>query len=253
MVRYAEWKREPYGACVWTLRAIVEDAPWVALTTTGMIVLVAGVALFFVLGFLPGLGEIWSFPTLPTFRRRAPASLAALAPAWGGGFPVRVRLSARGMRTGFDEAVVAFVDGWLCVEGLRTSFSFRACDHYGVFSGESYVLYLPNGQQVEFQPYDRGGSRRGLVSDFAIAFRRWRTEDTPDGIPVLPPQTVHPWAWGKVGSNAAWGGILVILALLALPIGGLLAWAVAAIVASCGIWRLGLGVRDLTRLASLPT
>ena len=79
--------------------------------------------------------------------------LLALAPdpAPGESFPVRVVLRRSGKPL-IDDALLTFVDGWLHVEGLRTSFSLRACDVGELTErGSVLTLGLPDEQRVLFR------------------------------------------------------------------------------------------------------
>lgn len=119
-------------------------------------------------------------------------------------YPCRVEVYRNGTLLGTDEAIVTFLDGWLHVEGRRTSFALRGAD---VFRRTGLRLDLVEGGLVEFAPQDwlvvGGHTETDLADRFRTAIGEWAREAAPPGESILPPATAHPTgavrAWGKLG------------------------------------------------------
>ena len=248
MRRHEEWRRypgDPRRTLGWTLRAIIEETPRVVVMT-----LAALVGAFMLIASAAAGAFCWpdgldlSFDSL---RCRAPRDLALLLPIPSDveGFPVRVTLRAKGVRTGYDEGIVSFVGGWLCFEGRRTAFALRPDD---VFAHLGSKVDLDDGTEIAFEPYDRLEARRDLASGFDVLYRRWRIAVSPEGESRLPPRTVHPWAVGRALGAIVIGGLLVAAAIPVAFVGLLATKAGAAVVALCGAWRLVRGVIDVGRI-----
>ena len=129
-------------------------------------------------------------------RRHLPSGLVALAPhpAPVEAFPVEVLLSQGDVATGRDKGIASFVEGWLHVEGLRASFSFRPVDtaRIGFSKGGFDRFDLPGGQSIEIRPLAASASDRAT---FQETVRVWyRFPAFPTGEPLLPPEAVHPSA-----------------------------------------------------------
>ena len=256
MVRRADWRRspgDPETLAGWTLRAILEESPRIVGTTlltilfVGFAVLTDGVAFFS--GFSPGDLKFRGR------RLRAPSSLSYLAPSPAlpdERFPVFLRLIRQGVRTGQDEGVVIFFDGWLLFEGRRTTFAIRNRDAL-FLSDEDNRLRFDQGIEGEFFPYEKDGDRRDLRDAFGVALLRWSKGPSPDGEPVLPPGTVHPWGRGQALGATIAGAVLILAAFPLLSVGLLVAKAMAAAVALCGIWRGARGGMDLNRLRRIES
>ncbi|GEM_PF-6227069 len=98
--------------------------------------------------------------------------------------------------TGSDAATVAFVEGWLVVDGRRASFALRPCDVSVKWDGS---MVIAGGGWLRFDGHDRPAAFEG-----ALAF--WCREPSPEGEPVFPPARVHPARVARATTRAA-GGI----------------------------------------------
>lgn len=159
---------------------------------------------------LPGLlsRRFYNQP-LGSFERLLPLPLPE------GIFPVYVAIHYKRSIAGMDEASAAFVDGWLHVEGARTSFSLRQGDGQSTWDRGVLRLTLSGEECVSIWPVDD----RTLKPD-ARAFREaaeaWIAQaERPEGEPILPPLGTHP-IMRKGWSFATAAGGLVMLLLLPL-------------------------------------
>ncbi|RYG22659.1 hypothetical protein EON82_16445 [bacterium] len=244
-----DWKplpSDPRTLVVWTLRALPAQVAELLLHTLVVLAFVAMVALFCAFGAVPDLSSKWSWPRK---RRKAPSVLASLVPlpSREASFPVSVRVWCHGVRTGSDEGMVAFFDGWLIFEGRRTAFSLRNVDTLSLTVDETR-LRMVDGRDVEILPYDRMADRRDLREPFEVAVRRWMRSGIPEGRSVLPPMRIQPWAWGQA-TGATLTSVLFTAGALAIGAqGSYPAWSIAAVVALCGLWKAARGLADLRAL-----
>ncbi len=115
-----------------------------------------------------------------------------------GTFPVDVAVRHRGLRTGTDEAVASFVDGWLHVEGLRTSFSLRPGDGLTEWRKERLRIAFPDGGSVTLGVQGvilwiaRGRKPEPQGGGFADCAEAWIGVSRPSGESLVPPKGVHP-------------------------------------------------------------
>ena len=76
-------------------------------------------------------------------------------------------MSFQDVVTGIDQGIASFVEGWMHVEGLRSSFSLRPVDTTRIgFSQRGFDRFdLPGGQRVEVRPLAASGTERDLPGD----------------------------------------------------------------------------------------
>lgn len=250
---HSDWRPypgDPSSVLGWTLLSVAQEFSRVMVWTV-LAVVIAGLTALLLM--LVGVVDAFDFGTgwsLPTRRRRAPQSLAYLAPVpsrdpW---YPVRVRVLQDGVPTGFDDGIAIFGDGWLHVEGRRTMFSIPS-EHLSLaHCGGGCTLVLP-GQTLELQPYDRMGDDRRLSSAFDLAIRHLRVRPcTAVAVMRRPPLQVHPWAFGRAWGGLVLGVLLVAIAVIPIALYGWLGCFIGAVVVTCGCWRAGLGIWELWRL-----
>ena len=114
-------------------------------------------------------------------------------------FPVTLDLTGpKGKRLGRERGWIAFVDGWLVYEGLRTAFSVDAASVERARSrGWEIGLDLPGGGRARLilltdsLQTDRPSGwkdRKGLSE----VFKEWLAHPPTEGDPVMPPSAPHP-------------------------------------------------------------
>lgn len=263
-MRRAEWRRradDPRGirrVRVWAgeLLALRRVRHALAIIATGP----AFVAIFVVLMTNPALmlgsfGLAGTFCLIPLLfperfdrlldaqRVRRERGLEGLlpVPAPKDTFLVNVALRYRGVPTGFDVAAGSFTEGWLCLDGRRTSFALHAA--YGRASWREGTLRidLEDGQSVSVSLAD---GQEGAGAYFRHAATLWAAErDRPFGESILPPLTTHPVT--RVG----WGFVLCVSGLMmaAAPLlNGLSTGALSQIAATT---LMGIGAITFVRAA----
>ena len=114
-------------------------------------------------------------------------------------FPITLDLTGpKGKRLGRERGWIAFVDGWLVYEGLRTAFSVDAASVERARSrGWEIRLDLPGGGRARLilltdsLQTDRpsGWSDRKGLSE---SFKDWLAHPSVQGEPVMPPSVPHP-------------------------------------------------------------
>lgn len=253
MGEQSEWRAypgDPSSVVGWMVLSFVQELPKAMFWTITTAVLTAACI---ALTLLVGCFDIFSVSpdwTLTRRKRRAPPSLAYLAPIpsrepW---YPARIELSLGGVATGFDDGIATLGDGWLHFEGRRMMFSLPVDDLSAVDGGKGYSTKVGE-RTISLLPYDRIEDRSNLISAFEVTVRsQRRMSSSPSGTRRLPPLRIHPWGFGKAWSAVAVGGFLIALSV---PLFWY-AWAVTAYfgaaVALCGVWRAGRGLYDLGRL-----
>ena len=156
--------------------------------------------------------------------RRHGSLLAGIAswPPPPGTFPVHItyRYGIDGIAV--DEALVAFGDGWMTVEGLRSSYSVRKDDLYVLHrDGGGCDLLLDEWERVEIRPFEvlsvEGESVRSLRNRFEIALEQWLEDAKPDGAPIMPP--VYPrndWLMMRTAILGYGGGASMLIGYIML-------------------------------------
>lgn len=127
----------------------------------------------------------------PRLRPRSSRHLSTLPPP-SDTYPVQVSVLSRGARMGQDDAIAAFVDGWLHVEGARAAFALRATDGKArlVAGLPALVVDLADGACVRLDLVAGGWTD---WHDFRNSAGRWvRAAERPKGSPVLPPCDAQP-------------------------------------------------------------
>lgn len=117
-------------------------------------------------------------------------------------FAVSYEVRYDDLTTGRDTASIAFVDGWLAVDGRQASFALRPCDVSVRGDGS---MTLAGGGWLRFGDEDRPLELLAALGD-------WCREASPEGEPVFPPARVHP---SRVAVALAPGALSVPLFLLA--------------------------------------
>jgi hypothetical protein len=203
MVQRAEWRKlpgDPDTPLGWWRRrlrttfAIVLGVSIAVILLYGIAWQCGFVALAMFLG--PPGGILATYLALKKAKQNSLPRLAALAPSPAPAecFPVEFAISHRDVCTGSDQGIASFVDGWLHVEGLRTSFSLRPVDISKPRPlPDRDALDIPGGQQVELRSLgptqeDRDTFRETLRVWYRFPF------GLPSGEPLLPPLAVHPSA-----------------------------------------------------------
>ncbi|RYG25158.1 hypothetical protein EON82_08145 [bacterium] len=229
MSRYALWTRrpeDPKSALRWVVwgdrhltearRRVFHRLVLAALAVCGLLVVLDwAIALFlYVPLVMVGLA----------LYARPGASEHANLPALGGSeaFPVTIQVSRKGRRIGRENGWVAFVDGWLVYEGLRTSFSLRTCDVSSRYEFGGYLFLKEHDGTVvrmflltDFMQTSRPGRWRDRRR-MREAFEEWRNTSSPVGEPVLPPREVSLRTQGEViGERGTIAFALVFFGLLA--------------------------------------
>ena len=153
----------------------------------------------------------------PQGRRTPEIASPSPGPAYVG----RVEVRRDGAFLGDDEVSVTFVDGWMVVEGRRTSFSLKVEDAIGTVRNDARWLRLADGSEVRFALVPLGLRRGTPVSDlvsFSTEIRRWQEGRIAYGDSVLPPEIPHPAAGVRVATEVAvaalgtFAGLLVTVA-----------------------------------------
>lgn len=121
-----------------------------------------------------------------------------------GTFPVEFVVMHGFAPLGLDEGLAAFADGWLHVEGSRTSFSLRIGDGRNAWRrGRLQVAFL-NGRRVLLWEANVPGLTT-FPSGFEKTARRWMAEGfRPAGESILPPLQALPvtrkgWMFASLG------------------------------------------------------
>ena len=113
---------------------------------------------------------------------------------------------------GMDSAAVCFLDGWLLVQGERTTFSLKENDVRSLSECRNGVrLDLIDDSFVILKP---AGVYALTLEDFDDAIRLWRTTPPPQGESVFPPATLHSSATISPRRKILSG---LVLGLTALP------------------------------------
>lgn len=223
MVQRAEWRKlpgDPNSPLAWWLRNLR------GILAIGVVVTVATLLLFALAwqtGYLalamflgPPGGAVATYLVLEKAKQNVLPRLAALAPfpAPAECFPIEFAISHRGVCTGSDQGIASFVDGWLHVEGLRTSFSLRPVD---ISKPRPLLdrdaLDIPGGQQVEIRSLgltqeDRDTFRETLRVWYRFPF------GIPSGEPLLPPLAIHPLAVTRPLNSLFVHGLFAILIIV---------------------------------------
>lgn len=202
MLRCTEWRRlpqDPRSPLAWWWRE-VRLAAFVLLIGTPILCALVAFAVFtnrFVLGVvLIPLGSVLVGGFAQAQRRRVSSRVAALAPspAPTETFPVESSFFYGTDCTGRDQGMASVVDGWLHVEGLRTSYSLRPIDttRIGALPSGADVFELPGGQRIEIRSLGSASDR----ATFGETIRIWHrfTFGSVAGEPTLPPIEVHATA-----------------------------------------------------------
>lgn len=162
-----------------------------------------------------------AFGALGLMAPRGKRSPEVASPSPGPAYVGRVEIRREGAFLGDDEVSVTFVDGWMVVEGRRTSFSLSVEDAVGTVRNDPRWLLLADGSEVRFHLVPLGLRQGKPVSDlvsFSTEIRRWREGRIAYGDSVLPPEEAHPAAGVRVGTEVAvaalgtFAGLLVTVA-----------------------------------------
>ena len=111
---------------------------------------------------------------------------------------VRVTTLSKGIVMGYDDAVASFVDGWLHVEGVRTSFSLRAADGHSKYATYSPTLRVAfdDGGSVRIErvpPHEGTTEARSSAAAFYASSKRWFDTPSPKGgESIFPPLEAQP-------------------------------------------------------------
>ena len=81
-----------------------------------------------------------------------------------------VEVAREGVLLGEDRVVASFVDGWLVVEGLRTSFALRSTDLVEGTDGSRWDIVLTDGTRLGFRSVP---TRLSGWSEGGLALRRF--------------------------------------------------------------------------------
>lgn len=120
--------------------------------------------------------------------------------------PVQVTVRSRGRLTGLDLGAATFVDGWLHVEGLRTTFAVRASDGEAQWRGEALRLAFLDGQSVSLSYYGDASPIWTGGAHFSHQAKLWAIDrEHPEGTPVRPPVELGPGARTLRTANLAAG------------------------------------------------
>lgn len=236
-MRRAEWRKPVGGADLAVfLRSVNREAllrsPWTAILYGLLLYFGPPVVLGFVVnaawgpctGFLAVLLGLGLYPKLiePLVHRASHRPLGALEdllplPLPPSTFPVAVTVRYGSSITGLDEASASFVEGWLHVEGKRTSFSLRAVDGRAEIRRGVFQIALPEFQTITLDLIlDRG---LDVYSEFRNAASHWiSAAERPEGEPILPPLGTLPFVyrgWATLGV----GGALLAVAMVVLEHG----------------------------------
>ena len=171
------------------------------------------IAFFGLLYALPRLYE--AFAHHRKDRPSPPSPLANLVPLPlpQDTHPVHVAVRYRGALTGSDEAIAAFVGGWLVIDGVRTSFALRAVDGCAEWRNGLLHLDLSDDQSVTLEAtlHPSLGNR---PSEFKDAAKMWIADrERPEGDPILPPLGTLPLirvAWRSLANVSA----IIVMAYL---------------------------------------
>ena len=130
-----------------------------------------------------------------------------------GTFPVFIVIRQGNALTGTDLAAASFVDGWLYVDGERTSFGLRWGEGQSRWTEGVLRIGLPDGQSISLSAVrDRTLGDRERA--FEEAARRWIAEAArPQGESILPPRRTHPLmrrGWRAAATVAALFSFLVL-------------------------------------------
>jgi hypothetical protein len=152
-------------------------------------------------------------------------------------FPVTLNVWHNRRKVGRENGWVAFVDGWIVYEGLRTSFSVRVSDVQSMLNaGGSFDLWFP----------EMGAARLSLLTDYmqtskpaklgsradlSDAYNLWRNGPIPEGRPIFPPVQISPRVFGERTAEFSFG--VLALALLGFLF-GLAAFYVGTAVTAVG-------------------
>lgn len=156
------------------------------------------------------------------WRYRNPIFDLLALPLSPSAFPVEVAVRHRGLLTGVDGAVAVFVDGWLHVDGLRTSFSLSPADGQTELGDERLRIAFPDGGSVTLKLDEvtdwvaRGRPAGGSSVDFTEVARAWIEGALPIGESIRPPreaQAAVQTCWRFAGPLA--GGLFAVALPLA--------------------------------------
>lgn len=220
-----------------------------------MLACAAAIALFTVVlgGAVLIIGPLIAWLLLALYARPGAREHAQL-PELGGdtAFPVTLDLWSHGRKVGRENGWVAFADGWLVYEGLRTNFSVRMSDiHLGAPQTGSLTIWYP----------DKGAARLTLLTDFMQTNRpakmgasrdldravaAWRAGPSPAGQPFFPPQTQSA---RHLGERIAETGALTFFFLLMTVLSGFggMVFVALACAAIAAFW-CSLAMRSLKTL-----
>lgn len=85
-------------------------------------------------------------------------------------FPVRVTYRRHFEAVAHDEAIAAFADGWLYVDGVRARFGLRLDDAHVSFPAFAVIAFdFPGGERLELKAFE--SMRMGLVTQLSLADR----------------------------------------------------------------------------------
>ncbi len=100
----------------------------------------------------------------------------------------------RGVVTGFDRAAATFLDGWLHLEGCRTSFTLRASDaKVDWLRNGTLRVGFADGQSVSIWVFEGASDFGARPVSFHHDAKLWRCDrEYPEGESVLPPLSAYP-------------------------------------------------------------
>ena len=204
MIRRATWRTVPGEP-----ETVVGWMPSVLLETPSLLLLFeGGVALIGVVAHNPSLSACVLLLLLVGFllpyRSPRPRPELPMLPPPADSFLVGVTVRYRGIAIGSDDAIAAFADGWLYVEGRHASFGLRATDarvRQGLSMGALLIdLGRDHTLALDLALYasEAHALRRKEQPSFITVAREWiAARQTPPGEPILPPLTVQPAVYAR--------------------------------------------------------
>lgn len=125
----------------------------------------------------------------------------------------------REVRYGFDEGLIAFVDGWLIYTGRNCSFSLRKQDVIKFATPDQQVIIDFLGPHHRHVIEFRGADTKA----FAKAMREWRHGPVAEGEPIYPPVVADRSAVRlsemTIGLGIIFGLLAIIVCLLLHKVG----------------------------------
>ncbi len=268
--RYAVWKRRPEdprtprGWILWGDRHMTQAER----RSLGRLLLGSAGLLAFAIFFMGagalflGLITTWLVATL--YARPGAREHAKLPDLSGEkAYPVTLTVLHNGRKVGRENGWVAFVDGWIVYEGLRTSFSVRALD---------VQSKLPTSGSIDLSFPTMGSARLRILSDYMqtnrpaklgsraaldAAHDLWRSMPIPEGRPIFPPIGYSPRVLGERAAENLLGGlVLILLFYLSVALGsffGGLFTGFGAIICFLSAVRAFRALRKILGQGSLPS